>query len=251
MSAKNDRYRIWLQLVYKDEAFSDWIRRLDATGAEIAISPLHKSDVWRSDDPMIINPRVGCSPDLADLNRRIQQVYEDGKPKKPHYHLVIKFAGSKSFDQVCSIMQECIQPDPPRPFKCDSIGGSVRYLVHYDNPDKEQFPISSIVALHGFDFERYFKPTIAQEDELFRSIVYIMSEHRIYSFYELLEFLASSSEDQMFVEEFRYARNHCTLIKGYADGRGRYKRALRIDELEFEKIKAIKNIGDIINKKFM
>lgn len=244
-------YKTWLYLVYPDEAYPDWVRRVKDSGAEAVFSPLHSSDVWRSSDRMIENPRVGCSPDLNAYNARISQEFEDGKPKKPHYHLVVRFSGTKRQNGANEFAISCLQPDPPRPFHCDSIGGSVRYLIHYDDPDKEQFNISSITSLNGFDFEKYFEPTIAQEDQLFISIRNLIFENDIIGYFRLMDFLAERYIEGEFVEEFRYCRSHYGLIRSYADGRMRYLNSRDLLRRDDERTEAIRELGRIINDKFM
>lgn len=272
---KSCNYKNWLLLVYPDEAYSDWYSRLKNTGLEIAYSPLHENDNWRPADEMLSNPRCGNSKDIKDYNISLKfkelfnswlekhkdnlesingeiptdQVYAEGKPKKPHYHVVIHSSGSKSEEQLKEIARECIAPDPPLPIRCKGISGSIRYLVHYDDPDKEQFPISSIVTLNGFDIDRYFKPTVAQEDELFYMISHICHANELYSFNALMDWLAVRSKTGDFLEEFRYCRSHCNLIKAYVDGRGRCKRYKEVDEFEKGRVQALYYIADQIKNK--
>lgn len=271
---KTGTYKNWLMLCYPDEAYENWFRRLDNLSAEIAISPLHENDKWIDGDRMIDNPRCGQPADLGLFNRSLKflelfknwklkhlkeisddgelpvdQIYSEGKPKKPHYHIILRFSGSKSQEEIEKIACECIAPAPPKPFKCDSISGAVRYLVHYDNPDKEQFAISSIQTLHGFDIAKYFKPTVAQEDELMSSIVHICRSNDLYSFDMLIDWLCVRAVKGDFLEEYRYTRTHCNLVGRYVDSIGKYRRYKQIDDNDVEQRRALKLIADILNEK--
>lgn len=216
MSKRNDRYKDWLFLLYVDECYPDWLRRLQDSGVQAAISPQHNNDTWGYNDPMLEDPRVGCSPDLGDYPANL---FVAGEKKKKHRHIVLRFPGSKSQEQVNDFCVEVFQENPPRPFKCHGIGGAVRYLIHADQPEKEQFRQSSIISVNGFEVDRYFKPTIAQEDELFYSIRNICEEEDFYNFYNLLYYLSNKAQSGDYVEEFRYCRSHVHLISTFVRSR--------------------------------
>lgn len=275
--SKTGTYKNWVTLVYPDESYQDWFRRLGNSFCEIAISPLHENDHWREGDRMVENPRCGSPGDLLVFNMNIKameavrlwlidhkeelvnddgslpvdQIYETYKPKKPHHHVFFHFAGSKSQEQVEKICCECIAPCPPKPFKADSPSGYIRYLVHYDDPDKEQFPISSIITLNGFDVSKYFLPTQAQQDEIVYNIMQICAHNELYSFDQLLDWLVVRAKRGDFLEEFRYCQRRCNFVARYVDSRGKYKRYKELDEQARNRVEAIDRIAQVIDEKFM
>ena len=98
--------RNFATVVYPESAPENWLERLDGLHVPAFVSPLHNQD---------INP--------------------DGSPKKPHWHILIMFAGVKTREQA----QEVI--DAIGGVGCESVStvrGYARYLVHADNPEKAQ-----------------------------------------------------------------------------------------------------------------
>ena len=130
------RARTWLFIAYPESVPEKWEQILTDYGVPWVHSPLH------------------------DRDRN-----EDGSPKKPHWHVLVKFSGKKSFRQVQEITDRL---NATIPQKCMDIDGSLRYFIHKDNPDKAQYRQSDIVAW-GIDFSRHMKDS-AEHDELIMQI---------------------------------------------------------------------------------
>lgn len=114
--------REWWCAVYPDSAPDNWRELVQETFLEAYISPIHDRDV---------NP--------------------DGSPKKPHYHVVLAWAGPTTFSNAKAIMKEfggVIQPKV-----IGSLRGVCRYLCHLDNPEKAQYSPSDVVCYNGADWE--------------------------------------------------------------------------------------------------
>lgn len=111
--------RNWTFVLYPESAPDNWRDILQQTGLEIAISPLHDSDI----DP------------TGDL-------------KKPHYHIILCYNNTVTGRMVKSLVDELNQPIP---MPIDSVKGLYRYFTHKDNPDKYQYSENDIVTLNGFD----------------------------------------------------------------------------------------------------
>ena len=103
----NIKKRNWAFVLYPESAPADWLERLQATGLPGAISPLHDKDI----DPT-------------------------GIPKKPHYHVILCYAGPTSYNVVKSLTDSLNQPVPQA---LEQVKGYYRYLTHMDNPDKYQY----------------------------------------------------------------------------------------------------------------
>lgn len=115
------RLRNFATVVYPESAPENWLERLDELHVPAFVSPLHNQD---------INP--------------------DGSPKKPHWHILIMFAGVKTREQA----QEVI--DAIGGVGCESVStvrGYARYLVHADNPEKAQYSKSDVKAFSGADYD--------------------------------------------------------------------------------------------------
>ena len=242
--SRNDRYKTWLFLLWEDNHYPDFMERLQSSGVQAAISPLHNNDLWGYNDSMIDDPRVGLSRDLRDFNLSLGSNFgEPGQHKKAHRHIVLSFSGSKSQDQVNDFVCKVFSDNPCLPMVSHSISGAVRYLVHYDNPDKEQFAITSIISVNGFDVEKYFKPTVAQEDELFYSLLVLIEEHNFCSFYNLLFYLSNAAKNGDYVEEFRYCRSHVHLISSFVRSRGAESEAAARSDFNNKLLSSLNDIG--------
>lgn len=115
------RLRNFATVVYPESAPENWLEVLDGLHVPAFVSPLHNQD---------INP--------------------DGSPKKPHWHLLIMFAGVKTKEQAQAVI------DAIGGVGCESVStvrGYARYLVHADNPEKAQYSKSDVRAFSGADYD--------------------------------------------------------------------------------------------------
>ena len=119
MPGQNVKKRNWTFLVYPESTPADWVKKLQETGLQAAISPLHDKDI----DP-------------------------DGQPKKAHFHVIVCYSGPTSYNVVLSLTQSLGQPIP-KPL--EQVRGMYRYFTHMDNPDKFQYNAADISTLNGFN----------------------------------------------------------------------------------------------------
>lgn len=116
--------RNWTFVLYPESAPSDWRERLQATGLEVAISPLHDKD---------INPGTD-------------------EVKKAHYHIILCYNNTVTGRMVKELVDSLNQPIP---LPIDSVRGLYRYFTHKDNPEKHQYDERDITTLNGFDIRNY------------------------------------------------------------------------------------------------
>lgn len=76
---------------------------------------------------------------------------EDGTVKKPHYHVFLKFDGSKSFSQVRRIAGAVSGGMVEVVHNCRS---ALRYLCHLDDDDKAQYSWQDVESFCGIDLGR-------------------------------------------------------------------------------------------------
>lgn len=115
-----NKERYWTTLVYTDIKNKKWREELQATGLEIAISPLHDKDY-----------------------------NQDGTKKKEHYHILICFNGPTTYKNVREISKNILSDVEVKPVK--SVKGIIRYFTHKDNPEKAQYNETEIEYLNGYD----------------------------------------------------------------------------------------------------
>ena len=155
MAQKVVKKRNWTFVLYPESAPADWFVKLQQTGLQAEISPLHDKD---------INPT--------------------GEAKKAHYHVLIMYDSVKTKDQAEELFKkiggvgcEVVQ----------SIRGYARYLCHLDNPEKAQYSQESVRSLCGADYPG----TIGLVTDKYKAIgemIDYCKEYNIYSYSDLLEY---------------------------------------------------------------
>lgn len=115
--------RNWTFVLYPESAPADWKERLQATGLEVAISPLHDKDKNPTDEI-----------------------------KKSHYHIILCYNNTVTGRMVKELVDSLNQPIP---LPIDSVRGLYRYFTHKDNPEKHQYDERDITTLNGFDIRNY------------------------------------------------------------------------------------------------
>ena len=161
--SKDPRVRNWLAVVYPDSLPENWRDILDETSVPWCESPLHDKDIDG-----------------------------DGNPKKPHIHLVFKFGGKKSFNQV----KELLEPlNCPIPKECNDIEGAVRYMAHLDTPHKHPYPPSGIVGHNGFDPALYIKATVSMRYELIDQMLDFIAQYNVTEFMDFMVYAKYKKRD--------------------------------------------------------
>lgn len=146
----DNRYRNWVMLVYPESAPENWKSILDSYTVPWVCSPLHDSDLWTEMDEQ------EC-PD-----------HRAGNPKKPHWHVALKFSGKVGLARVKRIADSI---NAPHPKPLNDWRAMMRYFVHLDNPDKHQYPRDGIECHGGADVGDAFDISRDEEDKILRRIM--------------------------------------------------------------------------------
>lgn len=175
---KDVRARVWTMIVYPESAPKNWKEIIDNEHIQWCCV-LHDKDV---------NP--------------------DGTKKKPHYHVVLVFQGKKSFSQINAICQKL---NGPVPQKVQSTIGTMRYLIHKDNPEKHQYDVKDVEVHGGLDYLSYFETT-ASERALKKEIIDYINDYAIIHYIDLVN-IAEDKSDRW----FDYVTEHTFLFKNICD----------------------------------
>ena len=173
--------RNWGAVVYPESAPTDWIEILKLKGISFAVSPLHDKD---------INPT--------------------GEAKKPHYHIILCFAGPVTDKTVNQIMEELNQPIA---IALESVRGYYRYFTHADNPEKYQYNANEIQTFNAFDVT-----DVLNNFEVFqclKSIQALIQENSIVEYADLMDYLLSND----FHELWNVASSHTLFLNTYITSR--------------------------------
>lgn len=152
---KNKKARHWGIVVYPESAPASWQDILQQTGCSVAISPLHDKDVNEG----------------------------TGEPKKAHWHVIISYANTTTFNNVKTLTE---QINAPIPQPINSLKGAIRYLTHKDNPDKAQYDAKDIIVLNGFDIEEHNQLTLTEKYEIKRQIIQYIRDNNVISYIDLV-----------------------------------------------------------------
>ena len=159
-AASDPKALAWTFIVYPESAPENWRDVLDGYHIPWACSPLHDRDVNAT-----------------------------GEPKKPHWHVLLSFAGKKAYRQVLGVT-EGIHGTVPQ--VCRDKKGLVRYFTHRDNPEKAQYNQKDIEAHGGFDVVELLEPTATERMILQNEMIewcyrYNIMEFRALQIYALRE----------------------------------------------------------------
>lgn len=188
--AKNDvKKRNWAFVVYPESAPADWRERLQKSGLQCAISPLHDQDT---------NP--------------------DGEPKKPHYHVILVYGSPTTYNNVKALTNGQLGQTVPQPL--EQVRGYYRYLTHADNPEKAQYSAGDIQLLNGFDIRDFVEMTKSEVMRYKRELLAFVRDNDILEYSDLLDILMDGGEAT--ADFLEVASNHTLMLTKYIASR-RYK----------------------------
>lgn len=171
------RARVWAFVCWDESTDYDLLcRTISDLHTPAVISPLHDMDAYTESDVDAWKVRH------EGMDWSVLDVPGVGELKKPHWHVLISWAGSKSYLQ----MLEAFDQVGVRYFqKVESKGGYIRYMVHMDDPDKAQYSMDNLQAFGGIDLSCLV--TISQLDKqmMMKQIMDHIYANRITSFANL------------------------------------------------------------------
>ena len=169
---KDNRARIFTFVGYPESLPKNWRDILDSYHIPWVESPLHDKDV---------NP--------------------DGTVKKAHIHIILMFAGKKSFEQVKEITDAL---NAPIPQKTANTKGLVRYLIHMDNPEKYQYKREDIICHSGANIEQYFEISSASRERILWDIMEFIRDEKITSYSAFIGYCQDTDNREWFSIATRY-----------------------------------------------
>lgn len=188
---KSIKKRNWAFVLYPESAPADWFDRLKQSGLMGAISPLHDKDV-----------------------------NADGEPKKAHYHVILVYGNTTTFNNVKSLTDSLNQPIPQA---LEQIRGYYRYLTHKDNPEKYQYSDSDIVTFGGFDISDFVEMTKSEVTKYIKEIHAFVRDNNITEYSDLCDMLIDAGLEEL----YEVAINHTLFVNSYISSR-RNKQTLNV-----------------------
>ena len=175
--------RYWCFVLYPESAPNDWRERLNVSGIQWALSPLHDKDT---------NP--------------------DGTQKKLHRHGILVWSQKTTYNNVKNFTQGVLNATIPQ--KLGSPVGYYRYFTHEDNPEKASYDKRDIESGNGFDIADYQKMTKEQMLEMHLMLTQAIIDNDINNYADAVMMGASMGFDEyeMIVSHTLHFLNLCKSV---------------------------------------
>lgn len=199
--SKTVRSNTWACVIYPGESAPvNYLDIIQGFMLPVLVSPVHDPDK----DNMIFDPDSG---ELVET-------------RKKHQHIMLYFSGLKSLNQVQQYTDKLFGT---RPFVVHSAEAMIRYFVHWDDPDKQQFydkdkeektaAIGKLLSFNGFEFRSAFS-TYTNEDMIYNFLEDLITENKLANIIDLLSYL----KDHKMQYELKFVRTHTMYIRSLLDG---------------------------------
>ena len=136
-----------------------------------------------------------------DLERENADVF-----KKPHFHLLLKFAGKKSFGQIAKLFDEINGVYCEREASVHDERSLARYFCHLDHPYKYQYDLDDVTTFANYDYIEVIESAL----DIFRVQqdlqAFVQRNKSIRSYSELCDWCFENNSDW-----YRVLSKACTL----------------------------------------
>lgn len=195
------RSNTWAFVIYPgDSAPTNYLDVIHSFLLPTLISPLHNPDKVNE----VMDPDSGEYIDT----------------RKIHQHVMLYFSTLKSFDQV---NEYCKKLNGTRPFPVHCAEAMIRYFIHWDDPDKQQFydkkketresAIDKLLSFNGFEYLTAFS-NYSNEDKIYDFIEELVINEKIANLIDLLIYL----KNHKMRYEIKFIRTHTMYTKALLDG---------------------------------
>ena len=179
-----NRSNLWSFVVYPNDSLpKDYLSIIHSWHIPTLLSPIHDKD----------------------LNA-------DYTEKKKHIHILLYFGNgqNKSFFQILNYSK---QLNGTYPIIVNNANAMIRYFIHKDNPEKNQYSINNLISLHGFEYLKAFD-NYTNDELLYDKIESIIEENLFINCAILRKYL----KEHNFTEELSFFRRHTIYFKSLMDG---------------------------------
>lgn len=166
INTNTKRTRNWIFILYPESAPRNWKDIISDLHIQYVISPLHDKDK---------NP--------------------DGEIKKAHHHILLIFDSVKSYNQILEITELL---NAPAPQICNSPKGTVRYMLHIDNPEKYQYSRKDILFGGGVDLNELLKPSSSDRYTMIGEMIEFVEDNMILEFEDIMIYAMYQKSDTWF-----------------------------------------------------
>lgn len=138
---------------------------------------------------------------------------ENGEPKKPHYHILIKYKNQKAESTVKELAKK-IGAANEKIIIIKEFKKYAEYLIHKNNPEKAQYLPDDVKSYGDMDYKRLIDGKEKNQDiEVLKEILDFCNENNIYSYADLLDYTGQNNDDWFKLISGRYMRCIATYLK--------------------------------------
>lgn len=193
MGSSTVKKKFWAFVGYSESLPENWLDILKQSGLQFAVSPLHEFDTDAT-----------------------------GELKKPHYHFILIYSNTTTFNNVKNFV--CGQLNSPIPIPLESVRGYYRYFTHADNPEKFQYNEKDIQCFNGFAIQNYTELTHYEVSLLKRKLCSIIKQEKLFEYADLIDYCV----DNELWDLFDIASSHTIFFARYLDSiRNRHLDSIR------------------------
>lgn len=198
---KDNRSCNWSCIIYPESVDPEWKNNIGDALIDCFVSPLHDPVCEREEDQ-----------------------------RKPHYHVLVMFPSKKSASQVKELFDELFGKYAfnERLSKVVSARNYARYLLHLDQPSKQQWKDASEVLTWGTKTYSDVINTSQQRYDTVKRLVGYVNEYEITEYCDLVNFCLAEDMDG-----FRALADNCSyFLDCYIKSKRRSKYNKRYDMLK-------------------
>lgn len=159
----DNRTRNWASILYPAELPQNYIQRLQGLNIPFFLSPVH-------------------NPDCNNINPEEQ--------RKIHQHIEFAFDGVKSCEQVTNLFFEVFKNHNGwvRPIPVNSPKAMIRYFIHADQPEKQQFEerFLAIKCFNGANLDNVIIPSSSEKSLYTSQMIDYCMENNIFEISDLI-----------------------------------------------------------------
>lgn len=175
-------------ILYPESLPSDWIDRLETLDIPMEISPLHDKDRL---------PQSKWTQNERLMAERGEMPY-----KKPHYHVIYRAKNPVTADAVRKRIKRCLGESAISHVEfVNSIKNTHEYLTHRSKDaikkKKHLYDEENIVALNGFDVDRYISLDVADKNEIYYKLMDIILDNELQNASELFKVIKSIGYEEL------------------------------------------------------
>lgn len=185
--SNSNKHKYWRFIAYPESVIKDWREEIKLRGLQFAVSPLHEFDL--------------------DLHT------ETGELKKPHYHVLLAYPSSTTFNNVKSLTVDTLHATIP--LVCDNPKGAYDYFTHKHDPDKFQYNPDYIEHYNGFDITEISELSEKDKADLKISVIQDVINNDIKEYSQLIDYYISIQD----YERFNLVSNNTIFFNRYVSSR--------------------------------